>query len=82
MAPLAPNRAFHFRGPHIDESLKSLLHTSFYFVFIPSPTTMALESLITKADVHGHMGGFSAYSGYCIISHQSLSDIYHMYHID
>lgn len=82
MAPLAPNRAFHFRRPHIDESLKSLLQTSFYFVFSPLPTTMALESLITKADVHSHMGGFSVYSGYYIVSHQSLSDMYHMYHID
>jgi len=32
-APHAPNRAFHFRGPHADESSKSLLQSSLCFVF-------------------------------------------------
>lgn len=32
-APFAPNRAFHFRGPHADESSKPLLQTSLCFVF-------------------------------------------------
>lgn len=66
---LCSQKGTSLQGPPHRWKLRVFLANLSLFCFSLLPTMMTPESLITKADVYSHMGGFPVYSGYCITLH-------------